>query len=123
MGSQNPTSRYTTSNLRMDKYKMMKEMGGYAQQQFGGGHGSHDPGHGGGSGGGYHSMAHQMGQYGQQMFGHGGHGEHYGGHHGGYHGQMTDKEAMKFAKNKDLNQIDPAVLDYAATRLQAGFRG
>ena len=23
----------------------------------------------------------------------------------------------------DLNQIDPAVLDYAATRLQAGFRG
>ena len=23
----------------------------------------------------------------------------------------------------DLKQIDPAVLDYAATRLQAGFRG
>ena len=23
----------------------------------------------------------------------------------------------------DLSQIDPAVLDYAATRLQAGFRG
>ena len=73
---------------------------GYAQQQFGGGHG----GHGGGSGSGYHGMAHQMGQYGQQMFGHGGHGEHYGGHQGGYHGQMTDKqamkEAMKFAKNK-----------------------
>ena len=48
-------------------------------------------------------MGHQMGQYGQQMFGHGGHhGEHYGGHHG----QMTDKqamkEAMKFAKNKGL---------------------
>ena len=44
-------------------------------------------------------MGHQMGQYGQQMFGH-------GGHHGGHHGQMTDKqamkEAMKFAKNKGL---------------------
>ena len=60
---------------------------------------------------------------------------------------MTDKkamrEAMKVAQNKgksikyshrysksndaismsDLSQIDPAVLDYAATRLQAGFRG
>ena len=60
---------------------------------------------------------------------------------------MNDKkamrEAMKMAKNKgksiiyshrnsnskdlvvmsDLSQIDPAVLDYAATRLQAGFRG
>ena len=44
-------------------------------------------------------MGHQMGQYGQQMFGH-------GDHHGGHHGQMTDKqamkEAMKFAKNKGL---------------------
>ena len=44
-------------------------------------------------------MGHQMGQYGQQMFGH-------GGHHGGHDGQMTDKqamkEAMKFAKNKGL---------------------
>ena len=44
-------------------------------------------------------MGHQMGQYGQQMFGH-------EGHHGGHHGQMTDKqamkEAMKFAKNKGL---------------------
>ena len=49
-------------------------------------------------------MAHQMGQYGQQMFGH---GEHHGGHGGGYHGQMSDKqamkEAMKFAKNKGLS--------------------
>lgn len=49
-------------------------------------------------------MAHQMGQYGQQMFGH---GEHYSGHSGGYHGHMSDKqamkEAMKFAKNKGLS--------------------
>ena len=51
-------------------------------------------------------MAHQMGQYGQQILGH---GEHYGGHGGGYHGQMSDKqamkEAMKFAKNKGLSTI------------------
>ena len=33
------------------------------------------------------------------------------------------KEAMKLAKNKDLSQIDPAVLDYAATKVQAGVRG
>merc|ERR1712032_1431050 len=33
------------------------------------------------------------------------------------------KEALKVAKTKDLKQIDPKVLDYAATRLQAGFRG
>merc|ERR1711953_408395 len=58
---------------------------------------------------------------------HGGHG-HGGGHHGG-HGKQGNmdkramKEAMKVAKTKDLKNIDPAVLDYAATRLQAGFRG
>ena len=76
----------------------------YAQQQFGGGHGSHDAHHGGG----HHGMAQQIGQYGQQMFGHGGQREHYGDYHGGHqgehHGQMNDKqamkEAMKFAKNK-----------------------
>jgi len=33
------------------------------------------------------------------------------------------KEAMKLAKNKDIKKIDPEVLDYAATKLQAGFRG
>merc|ERR1712032_1631890 len=33
------------------------------------------------------------------------------------------KEALKVAKTKDLKQIDPKVLDYAAMRLQAGFRG
>ena len=41
-----------------------------------------------------------MGQYGQQMFGHGGHHSEHG--HGGH--QINDKqamrEAMKFAKNK-----------------------
>ena len=51
-------------------------------------------------------MAHQMGQYGQQILGH---GEHFGGHGGGYHSQMSDKqamkEAMKFAKNKGLSTI------------------
>ena len=58
---------------------------------------------------------------------------------------MTDqkamREAMKLAKTKgtnfvsimmeisnrlywiDLKQVDPKVLDYAATKLQAGFRG
>ena len=44
-------------------------------------------------------MGHQMGQYGQQMYGHGGH-----------HGQVTDKqamkEAMKFAKSKGHLKID-----------------
>merc|ERR1712142_745355 len=58
----------------------------------------------------------------------GGHGKHSGhGGHGQHGGQMNDKkamkEAMKLAKTKDLKQVDPAVLDYAATRLQAGFRG
>jgi len=86
----------------------MKEMGDMAQHHLQGGHGNHGHhGHGG-----YH--------------GNGDHHE-YGGHHHGYGGQMNDKkamkEAMKLAKNKDLKQIDPAVLDYAATRLQAGFRG
>jgi len=78
--------------------KMMKEMSGLV-----GGHGKNSGGHGG------------HGGYG----GHGGHGQH--------GGQMNDKkamkEAMKLAKTKDMKQIDPAVLDYAATRLQAGFRG
>merc|ERR1711970_412985 len=80
---------------KMDKMKMMKEMSGLV-----GGHRKNSGGHGG---------------YG----GHGGHGQ--------YGGQMNDKkamkEAMKLAKTKDMKQIDPAVLDYAATRLQAGFRG
>merc|ERR1712123_333129 len=57
--------------------------------------------------------------------GHGGHGGH--GSHGSHGGQMTDaqlmKEALKAAKHKDIKKIDPKVLDYAATRLQAGFRG
>ena len=70
---------------------------GYAQQQFGGRNGSHDPHHGGGGHDGYHGM----GQYGQQMFGHGGHhGEHYGGHQGQFTDKQAMKEAMKFAKNK-----------------------
>merc|ERR1712123_369782 len=60
--------------------------------------------------------------------GHGGHGGYGGqGQHGKHGGQMNDKkamkEAMKLAKTKDMKQIAPAVLDYAATRLQAGFRG
>merc|ERR1712098_308534 len=59
--------------------------------------------------------------------GHGKHGGHGGGGHGQHGGQMNDKkamkEAMKLSKTKDLKQVDPAVLDYAATRLQAGFRG
>ena len=60
-------------------------------------------------------------------------------------GEMSDtkamKEALKLAKHKgdqkaknlsiaifgvlisDLKQIDPRVLDYAASRVQAGFRG
>ena len=52
--------------------------------------------------------------------------------------QKAMREAMKLAKTKglfvvmllllfppfsDMHQIDPAVLDYAATKLQAGFRG
>ena len=74
---------------------------GYAQQQFGGRNGSHDPHHGGGGHDGYHGMGHQMGQYGQQMYGHGGHhGEHYGGHQGQFTDKQAMKEAMKFAKNK-----------------------
>ena len=44
-------------------------------------------------------MGHQMEQYGQQMY-----------RHGGHHGQVTDKqamkEAMKFAKNKGHLKID-----------------
>ena len=56
-----------------------------------------------------------MGQYGQQMFGHGGHHSEHG--HGGH--QINDKqamrEAMKFAKNKLLlvrNQFFPSPLKY-----------
>merc|ERR1712212_879350 len=67
-------------------------------------------------------MSGLVGGHGKNSGGHGGHGGH--GQHGG---QMNDKkamkEAMKLAKTKDMKQIDPAVLDYAATRLQAGFRG
>merc|ERR1712098_412594 len=59
----------------------------------------------------------------KQQGGHGGQG----GGHSGQGAPMTDsqlmKEALKAAKHKDLKQIDPRVLDYAATRLQAGFRG
>merc|ERR1719328_247341 len=115
----------------MDKYKLMKEIGGYAQQHFQGGSGGHGGhGHQGGPHGDHYGGQQFVQDMGQQMFGHGGGHGHQGGHHG-YggqgHGQMSDqkamREAMKLAKNKDFSQIDPAVLDYAATKLQAGFRG
>merc|ERR1719186_1015134 len=42
-------------------------------------------------------------------------------------GQVNDKkvlsEALKFAKHKNYKDLDPAVINYAATRVQAGFRG
>jgi hypothetical protein len=50
-----------------------------------------------------------------------------GGHSGSHQQKMDDKkmmkEAMKLAKTKDYKNVDPAVLNYAATRVQAGFRG
>merc|ERR1712107_504998 len=106
----------------------MKEIGGFAQQHLeGGGHHHHQGGH-------HHHQDpyahHGAGHHGHHGAGHHGHHVHHGhGHHGHGHGgkgKMNDekamKEAMKLAKNKDISQIDPAVLDYAATKLQAGFR-
>merc|ERR1712179_339983 len=62
------------------------------------------------------------GHGGEAGSGHGHHGGQ-GGRYGGYSDKQAMREAMKVAKTKDIKQIDPAVLDYAATRLQAGFRG
>jgi len=46
---------------------------------------------------------------------------------GGHGGQVTDtkvlSEALKFAKHKNYKDLDPAVINYAASRVQAGFRG
>merc|ERR1712098_757220 len=71
------------------------------------------------------------GQHGGGMGAYGGHGGYggntgYGGH-GGYQGGYQDKEAMrqamKMAQTQDPKSMDPQVLNYAATKLQAGFRG
>ena len=43
--------------------------------------------------------------------------------HKGKHSQKHSKHTVKDCTFLDVSKLDPRVMDYAATKLQAGFRG